>query len=64
MSVFTHEHDGTLPPFLQGSPVMARDIKERGIDLLSPIWNVLDLTPKGRGEWYADLGYGTKARAA
>lgn len=27
--------------------------KQRGIDLLSPIWNLLDLTPEGRGEdWY------------
>ena len=29
------------------------DDRERGIDLLSPIWNLLDLTPGGRGEdWY------------
>ena len=27
--------------------------RERGIDLLSPVWNLLDLTPEGRGEdWY------------
>lgn len=27
--------------------------RERGIDLLSPIWNLLDLTPGGRGnDWY------------
>jgi hypothetical protein len=24
----------------------------------------LDLTPQGRGEWYADLGYGTDVSAA
>jgi hypothetical protein len=24
----------------------------------------LDLTPQGRGEWYADLGYGTNVSAA
>lgn len=23
----------------------------RGIDLLSPVWNVLDIVPEGRGEW-------------
>ena len=40
------------------------DIRERGIDLLSPIWNLLDLTPQGRGGWYAGLDYGTKVRAA
>jgi predicted dithiol-disulfide oxidoreductase (DUF899 family) len=26
--------------------------RERGIDLLSPVWNLLDLTPGGRGDWY------------
>lgn len=27
--------------------------RQRGIDLLSPVWNLLDLTPGGRGEdWY------------
>jgi predicted dithiol-disulfide oxidoreductase (DUF899 family) len=36
---------------------MAEDIKERGIDLLTPIYNVLDLTPQGRGDWYAKLVY-------
>lgn len=30
--------------------------RERGIDLLSPIWNLLDLTRTGRGEdWYPSL---------
>jgi predicted dithiol-disulfide oxidoreductase (DUF899 family) len=40
---------------------MAPDIRERGIDLLTPIWHFMDLTPQGRGSWYASLGYGTKA---
>lgn len=26
---------------------------ERGLDLLSPVWNILDLLPDGRGDWYA-----------
>jgi predicted dithiol-disulfide oxidoreductase (DUF899 family) len=30
---------------------------QRGIDLLTPVYNVLDLTPGGRGDWYADLEY-------
>ncbi len=29
----------------------------RGMDLLSPIWNYLDLTPAGRGDWYPRLSY-------
>jgi len=64
MSVFTRDSDGTLLHFYSTHPWMAPDIKERGIDLLSPIWNILDLTPQRRGEWYASLGYGTRVRAA
>ena len=26
--------------------------RERGIDLLSPVWHLFDLTPSGRGDWY------------
>lgn len=29
----------------------------RGIDLLSPVWNVLDLLPSGRGDWLPDNRY-------
>jgi len=43
---------------------MALDIRERGIDLLAPIWHFMDLTPQGRGNWYANLDYGTKVHAA
>ena len=31
----------------------------RGIDLLCPVWHVLDLLPSGRGEWNAANGYVT-----
>jgi predicted dithiol-disulfide oxidoreductase (DUF899 family) len=30
---------------------------QRGIDLLSPVWNLFDLTPEGRGDWYPSLSY-------
>ncbi|MFI9005787.1 DUF899 family protein [Actinosynnema sp. NPDC053489] len=33
------------------------DGAERGIDLLNPVWAVLDLLPGGRGDWYADNDY-------
>jgi predicted dithiol-disulfide oxidoreductase (DUF899 family) len=36
---------------------MAEDVKERGIDLLTPVYNLLDLTPQGRDDWYAKLIY-------
>lgn len=64
ISVFTRDSDGTLRHFYSGHPWLADDIKERGIDELNPIWNVLDLTPQGRGKWYASLDYGTKVQAA
>jgi predicted dithiol-disulfide oxidoreductase (DUF899 family) len=41
-------------------PRIAPDIKERGIDLLVPVWHYLDLIPKGREGWYPSLTYGAK----
>ena len=39
-------HVYTAHPMLEG--------RERGIDLLCPVWHLLDLTPSGRGDWYGD----------
>jgi predicted dithiol-disulfide oxidoreductase (DUF899 family) len=64
ISVFTRDTDGTLRHFYSGHPWLAEDIKERGIDELVPIWNFLDLTPQGRGKFYASLDYGTKVQTA
>ena len=64
ISVFTRESDGTLRHFYSGHPWLAQDVKERGIDELNPIWTVLDLTPQGRGRFYASLDYGTKTQTA
>jgi predicted dithiol-disulfide oxidoreductase (DUF899 family) len=64
ISVFTRDADGTLRHFYTAHPWMSADIKERGIDLLTPTWHFLDLTPQGRGNWYASLNYGTKVLAA
>ena len=64
ISVFTRDSDGTLRHFYSGHPWLDQDIKERGIDELNPIWNVLDLTPQGRGKFYASLDYGTKVQSA
>jgi len=57
VSVFTRDPDGTPRHFYSCHPQMADDIAERVIDLLSPVWNLLDLTPHGRGDWYAELEY-------
>jgi len=64
VSVFTRDTDGTLRHFYTAHPWMAPDIKERGIDLLAPIWHFMDLIPEGRGNWYTSLDYGTKVQAA
>jgi predicted dithiol-disulfide oxidoreductase (DUF899 family) len=64
VSVFTRDADGAVRHFYTAHPRMAADIAERGIDLLAPIWHFLDLTPQGRGNWYANLAYGTKVQAA
>ena len=64
VSVFTRDSDGTLRHFYTAHPSMADDIKERGLDLLCPVYNILDLTPQERGDWYAELGYGTKVHAS
>lgn len=57
VSVFTLGPDGSPQHFYTAHPFMSDEIEQRGIDLLSPVWHVLDLTPQGRGEWYASLDY-------
>jgi predicted dithiol-disulfide oxidoreductase (DUF899 family) len=64
VSVFTRGSEGVLRHFYSGHPWLADEIKERGIDELNPVWNILDLTPQGRGKFYASLDYGTKVHAA
>ena len=64
ITVITKEADGTLRHFYSVHPRLDHEIRERGIDLYTPIWNVLDLTPQGRGTFYASLDYGTKVQAA
>jgi predicted dithiol-disulfide oxidoreductase (DUF899 family) len=64
LSVFTRDASGGVRHFYSVHPRMAPDIQERGIDLYTAIWHFMDLTPQGRGNWYASLDYGTKVRAA
>lgn len=60
LSVFTRDAAGTLRHFYTTHPWLDDDMNERGIDLLQPVYNLLDLTPQGRGSWYSSLGYGTR----
>jgi predicted dithiol-disulfide oxidoreductase (DUF899 family) len=57
ISVFTQGTDGGLRHVLSKGAQMADNRRERGIDLLSPVWHLLDLTPGGRGDWYPSLKY-------
>jgi predicted dithiol-disulfide oxidoreductase (DUF899 family) len=57
VSVFTRGDDGTVRHVYSKGAQMADDRRERGIDLLSPVWHLLDLAPNGRGDWYPSLSY-------
>jgi predicted dithiol-disulfide oxidoreductase (DUF899 family) len=57
ISVFTQDPDGKVRHFYSAHPRMSDEIFERGIDLVSPVWHALDLTPEGRGDWYPSLRY-------
>src|ERR1700704_2335694 len=58
ISVFTLDKQGTVRHFYSVHPRLAHNIQTRGIDEYNPIWNVLDLTPQGRGKFDASLDYG------
>jgi predicted dithiol-disulfide oxidoreductase (DUF899 family) len=55
ISVFGRSDDGAVRHLYSKGAQMADDRRERGIDLLSPVWHLLDLTPNGRGDWYPSL---------
>ncbi|SCK39971.1 Predicted dithiol-disulfide oxidoreductase, DUF899 family [Streptomyces sp. WMMB 714] len=57
VSVFTRDEDGAVRHFYSVHPRMSEDIDQRGIDLYSPVWHVLDLTRRGRDDWAASLDY-------
>ena len=62
LNVFTRL-DGTIRHFWSGemTGVTADPGQDpRGAPDLSPLWNVLDMTPEGRApDWYPKLDYGT-----
>jgi predicted dithiol-disulfide oxidoreductase (DUF899 family) len=57
ISAFTRDSNGTIRHSYTGHPWLATDLKERGIDELTPIWNIMDLTRQGRGTFYTSLEY-------
>jgi predicted dithiol-disulfide oxidoreductase (DUF899 family) len=59
-SVFAVDGDRVRHVFSQ--PANFPDDAEGAIDLLSPVWNILDLLPAGRGDWYAENSYAGRLR--
>ena len=56
VSVFGRAADGSPGHFYSASAIMTTG-EFRGIDLLTPVWSLLDLTPRGRGDWLPSLTY-------
>ncbi len=55
ISVFRLQ-DGKPVHFYTAGAQMSEELW-RGVDLLTPVWNMLDLTPEGRGDWFPSLSY-------
>ena len=51
VSVLRRADDGRLLHFYTGCAMLG-DGHSRGMDLLSPFWSFLDLTPEGRGDFF------------
>jgi predicted dithiol-disulfide oxidoreductase (DUF899 family) len=56
LSVFARTPDGAIyHRYTIGADF--DDHNNRGIDLYSPVWNLFDLLPQGRGDWYPSHSY-------
>lgn len=59
LNVFSKTPDGIFHSY--HTEVMFADAESgqdpRHIDMMWPLWNMLDLTPEGRGDWYLSLSY-------
>lgn len=56
VSVFSRDEDGTV----RHRYTQCADLgpsQWRGLDLLTPVWNLFDLLPEGRGDWMPKNGY-------
>jgi predicted dithiol-disulfide oxidoreductase (DUF899 family) len=56
VSVFERKADGSVTHFYSQSAFLG-EAGYRGMDLLSPIWHFLDLTPEGRGDFFPAKSY-------
>jgi predicted dithiol-disulfide oxidoreductase (DUF899 family) len=56
VTVLERADDGRILHFYTGGAMMG-DGHYRGMDLLMPLWNFLDLTRQGRGEFFPRIAY-------
>jgi predicted dithiol-disulfide oxidoreductase (DUF899 family) len=56
ISVFRKDGDGVVRHLYTCIPDFVPN-EQRGLDLLCPVWNILDIVPEGRGEWYPNNSY-------
>jgi predicted dithiol-disulfide oxidoreductase (DUF899 family) len=61
VSVFV-KRDGRVHHSYTASAQLAPDRRERGMDLLVPVWHVWDLVPEGRDDWYSSNDYAGRGR--
>jgi predicted dithiol-disulfide oxidoreductase (DUF899 family) len=61
VSVFSREPGGKIHHFYTTEaslrPGANNNPNHRGIDLFCPVWNLLDLLPEGREDWFPKLSY-------
>jgi len=55
ISVFVRGKDGIRHHYSKWASL--DEHKNRGLDLLSPVWNIFDLLPSGRDDWYPSVGW-------
>ena len=53
--ISVYERDGDDVRLSYGGGAHISGDHWRGVDLLSPVWHLLDLTRPGRGDWMPDL---------
>jgi predicted dithiol-disulfide oxidoreductase (DUF899 family) len=56
VSVFRKDDEGQVRHVYTAFPHIEPG-SQRGLDLLASVYNVMDLTPEGRGSWYAENDY-------
>lgn len=56
ISVFTRAPDGSIRHFYSACAIQGEDVF-RGLDLYTPVWSILDLTPPGREDWMPAVHY-------